>query len=268
MKTSITICRNATLLAALLVSAVQASAAWNTIYEDTFSGLGSTSLNGAAPTTRPGSETWAFNNATALNGFRANGDAIATGGGANGQISALLPFSPLAGSKYQLSGRISLTTATGQWVGLGFSDALTTADGTSGLFAFSALNGISWALHGDTGANSLQAFAGPDTANLVANTFSVNPTDLRIVFDTTGAQWTTTYFATSANLNGGLETQIGNTFAYAVNPTVLGVGFTKGQDVGGIIDNFKLEVEVVPEPTSLALGLLGGLSLLVARRRR
>lgn len=267
MKPKTNLLRHAVCCAALLAGAVNAPAAWNTIYSETFSGLNTTSMIGKAPDIAPGAETWALNNGTMLDAWKADGSALATGGGVLGQSSLLLPFAPVAGNTYQLSGRISLTTATGQWVALGFADRLTTTDGTSGLFAFSALNGVSWALHGDLGANSLQAFAGPDTANLMANTFSVNPTDLRIVLDTTGAQWTTTVFATSANLNGGAELQIG-TFAYASNPTILGVGFSKGHDVGGLVDNFRLEVAVVPEPTVLSLGVLGGLTLLLASRRR
>jgi hypothetical protein len=44
------------------------------------------------------------------------------------------------------------------------------------------------------------------------------------------------------------------------------VGFTKGDLVGGNISNFKLEV--IPEPTVISLGLLGGLALVFAGRRR
>jgi hypothetical protein len=257
------ICATAILVAAISLPATAALV----IYQDDFSGQGSVSLNGQAPDVRPGAETWTINNSTALPlGWRANGDVIATGGGVNGQTAIQLPFTPQPGNIYTLKGRISLTTGTGQWVGLGFSSALTNADGESGLFAFSTIDGFSWALHGDQGANTYQAFGGPETANLTVNTFSVNPTDIRTVLDTTGSQWKTSFFVTSANLNSGNELLAGS-FTYTTNPSINAVGFTKGQSVGGLIDNFSLEVEAIPEPSAALFGALS-LTVVVALRLR
>lgn len=60
--------------------------------------------------------------------------------------------------------------------------------------------------------------------------------------------------------------QLGSTFTYATNPTILAVGFSKHESVGGSVDNFKLEVDAIPEPSSALLGLLG-ISFLLSRRR-
>lgn len=263
MKTNITICCNAAVLAALLAGAVQASAAWNTIYSDTFGG-GATTLNGQAPTVAPGSETWTLNAPLAFDSWKANGSVVG-GAGLLGQSSIQLPFSPVAGNIYQLKVTMDLSSSsTAQWVGLGFSDALS---GNSGAYAYgSGISGYSWMLHTDAGGNQVQAFGGAQIDNFVGWNWSLNPVDMRIVLDTTSAAWKTDFFITSS-ATGASEVTLGS-FTYAVNPTIAAVGLTKVQDVGGFVDNFSLEVQVVPEPTTLALGLVGGLSLLVAAKRR
>lgn len=246
------------LLVSMLAGAIHASAAVSMIYEDSFSGPAGTSLNGQAPTVRPGSETWSFNSASAFEaGFQADGTVNAGGDTAtNGRVAALLPFTPQSGNIYTLSATISATTATSQWIALGFANGLT---GASGLFAFGNINGLSWMLKGDTGTSALQGFAGPATQNIVANTFAGNPVNLRIVLDTTGAAWTTSMFTDA--------TQRGSTYTYTTNPSIQAVGFSKGDLVGGSVDNFKLQVEAIPEPSSVLLGLLG-ISFLTSRRRR
>lgn len=267
MKTNITSYRNAAVLAALLAGAVQAAAAWNTIYLDDFSGSGSTTLNGLAPDVRPGSETWTLNNTTAFDSWKANGSVVA-GGALSGQNSIQLAFSPAAGNIYQLKVTMDLSTsATAQWVGLGFSDALTNPDGTGGAYAYgSGISGYSWMLHTDASGNQVQAFGGAQIANYVGVNWGLNPVDMRIVLDTTGAAWKSDFFITSS-ATGPLEVTLGS-FTYVSNPTIMAVGLTKVQDVGGFVDNFSLEVQAVPEPTTMALGLIGGLSLLVAAKRR
>lgn len=244
------------LLVSMLAGAIQASAAVSTIYEDSFSGSAGTSLAGQAPTVRPGSETWAFNSATSFaTGFQADGTVSAGGGSPNGRVAALLPFTPAAGNTYTLSATLSATLASGQWMALGFADKLT---GASGLFAFGNVNGVSWMLKGDTGSSALQGFAGPATGSIIVNTFAGNPVNLQIILDTTGSQWKTSMFNNAV--------QLGSTFTYATNPTILAVGFSKHESVGGSVDNFKLEVDAIPEPSSALLGLLG-ISFLLSRRR-
>ncbi|MEX1116622.1 MAG: hypothetical protein WEB53_15360 [Akkermansiaceae bacterium] len=243
-------------LVAILAGSFHATAAVSSIYEDTFSGTSGTTLSGQAPTVRPGTETWSFNSATSFaTGFQADGTASAGGVLAAGRVAALLPFTPAAGNTYTLSATISATTASGQWLALGFADKLT---GDSGLFAFGNVNGVSWMLKGDTGSSALQGFAGPQTGGLIVNTFAGGAVNLSIVLDTTGSLWKTSMF------NGA--TQLGSTFTYAANPTILGVGFSKHESVSGSIDNFKLQVEPIPEPSSLLLGLFG-LTFLLPRRR-
>ncbi len=258
-----------TLLSAIACACVApADAAWNTIYSDDFSGSSGTSLNGLAPDVAPGAETWTLNDAGSFDSWKADGSALAGGAGALGQTSMQLPFSLTAGNVYQLSARVAPTSSTGQWIAFGFSDRLTSSAGASGLFAFGQVNGVSWLFYGDTSSGGqFNAFGGPDTANPIGGSYAGGgnlPADFRILLDTTGSLWKTSLFITP---NGGSETQIGSTFNYAANPTINAVGFSKGQNVAGLVDNFQLQVQVVPEPTALSLGLLGGLALLFARRR-
>lgn len=207
---------------------------WVTIYEDDFSGDAGTSLSGATPDVRPGTETWSFQNSTALVGFEADGTAVATGQGVLGQVAALLPFTPEPGRRYRLTGTMN-ATASGQWIALGFADRLTTANGQSGLFAFSPLNGIAWALQAGPGAHASQAFAGPDITDVIFNNFNIGEATWIIELNTSAEQWTVNFF------RGGV--QRGTTHTYLSNPTILGVGYSKGHDVPGYIDNFKLEYQ-------------------------
>lgn len=229
--------------ALLALASPHASAEWSTIYQDDFSGLADTSLRGASPDVRPTTETWQFNNATALDGFMANGMAVNTGGGVNGQISALLPLVPQAGKRYRLSGTMEVTESN-SWMAIGFADRLTTTDGTSGLFAFSSLQGIAWALSTGPGSDFIQCFAGPQNSNIVATLFTSGSKNYEIILETGGVKWTVTYF-----IDGQKS---GETFTYPVsNPNIAGVGFSKNDGVGGSISNFKVEVEdteIEPEP--------------------
>jgi hypothetical protein len=207
---------------------------WVTVYEDDFNGAAATSLNGSAPDIRPNEETWSFQNSTALDGFLADGTAVATGEGALGQVAALLPFTPEPGRRYRLTGTMN-ATASDQWIALGFADRLTTADGQSGLFAFSPLNGIAWAFQAGPGAHSSAAIAGPDLQDVVFNNFNIGEATWIIELNTSAEQWTVNFF------RGGV--QRGTTHTYLSNPTILGVGYSKGHDVPGYIDNFKLEYQ-------------------------
>jgi len=248
---------------ALLAAGSQASAQFTTIYSDNFDG-GATTLAGRV--TPVGSGTWQFNSPTSFaDAFLSDGTMSAGGGAPDGRVAALLPFTPQPGNIYQLKGTISASSGSGQWAALGFASAL---EGASGLFAFGNINGLSWMLKGDLGSQALQGFAGPGANNLIANTFATNPAEYRIVLDTTEPAWTTSLFAKAPNL-GGSEVQVGSTYTYATNPTILGVGFSKGDLIAGSVSGFSLEVEVVPEPSSLALAGLGAVMAgVVCGRRR
>jgi hypothetical protein len=250
----------------LCASVLQASAQWTTIYSDTFSGPAGTSLNGRA--VEFGTGSWTLNNNNSFDSWKADGSTVAGGVGVLGQTAMQLAFTPSAGYKYQLSARIAPSSASGHWVGFGFGDRLTSSDGASGLYAYGDINGISWLFYGDSGSGGqFNAFGGPDVDNPLGGSWTGgnNPADFRIVLDTSEALWKTSLFITPS---GGSEIQIGSTFAYAANPTIAAVGFSKGQNFAGAVDNFKLEAQVVPEPSAMALGLLGGAALLLARRRQ
>jgi hypothetical protein len=89
----------------------------------------------------------------------------------------------------------------------------------------------------------------------------VHSNDILIRLDTTGAQWTTTFF------QGGVQWT--DTYTYTGgNPTINYVGFVNAD--GTAVRNvsaFQL-TQAVPEPSTYALVLGGILPLLVLRRRR
>lgn len=259
------------LAALVLAVALPAAAQWTTIYQHGFGGSAADSLNGVSPDVRPGAQVWTLNNTTAFEAWRADGSVLAGGGVPNGRSAMQLPFTPVAGTRYQLTVALGPVSATdnNQWIGTGFSTALNNADGASGLWAFGAgINGVSWLiLRNPATGGQFDAFAGPATAAGIGGSWAGgNPLAVRVLLDTTDAAWTTSLFVTAANINGGNETQLGATYTYAVNPTINAVGFTKGDLVNGSVSHFRLEV--IPEPSAASLLALGALALGYGRRRR
>jgi hypothetical protein len=88
---------------------------------------------------------------------------------------------------------------------------------------------------------------------------NVGSNDILIRLDTTGTQWTTTFF------QGGVQWT--DTYTYTgVNPTINYVGFVSEGTAVGSVSAFQL-TQAVPEPSTYAL-VLGGIATLLLIRRR
>jgi hypothetical protein len=213
-----------------------------TIYSQTFTG-GSSTLAGTTSTT--GGGTWAGGNILDL-----NGNTYATPG-INGAVS--LPFTPSSGFVYDLSATISMSPAD-NWLGVGFLQD----NGVYGFLPPPSSPNTPTALRRNAGGGDQgwELYPGASTGALTSNNVLVR-------LDTTGAQWKTSFF------QGG--TQIGSTYTYTSgNPTINYVGFVMegaGSGVTGNVSAFQLTA--VPEPSTYALLVAGGVgSLLMFRRRR
>ena len=113
-----------------------------------------------------------------------------------------------------------------------------------------------WFFNSDYYGNA-KAFAfGSDDANAIAIEWGITPdSELSLVLDTTGPQWTV------ASFMGGV--QKGSTYTYATNPTIEYVSLIR-TGASGAISN--LQISAVPEPaTAAVLALATG--LLCLRRR-
>jgi hypothetical protein len=229
------------------------SQAVTTIYYDDFSGSSGTDLAGTAPDIRPGSETWALgtgDSAIPAERWKADGSVLGSSSGGGG-TGGLLPFTPSAGTIYELSLTINPTTTdgTGDWLALGF---LTPSGFPDAPWMFK---------RGDSGSPAFDTstFLGPSTSGGavegVPSGSQPSPTDFRIVLNTTPALWTVEWFIDGSSVR---------TDTYSSNPSITNVGIFRFESVAGSVDNFLLTE--VPEPGSLVLlGL--GLGLLATRRR-
>lgn len=219
-----------------------------TIYLDDFSGLVSTNLNGTAPDTRPGTETWTATNYVNAGspGWRANGSIAAESSGTVLR-GAFLPFTPTTGNVYTYSLDMNTTSAT-SWLAMGF----TAGAGLTTDFYGATTVPAPWLL--DEGAGNTGTFLGTALAGSVGFAATNAQHSYAIVLDTTAALWTATWFRDSVQIR---------TDTYTTNPTINYIGIYKHDDAAGTVDNLSLTV--VPEPGA---ALLGGLGLLALLRRR
>ncbi len=228
------------------------------IFQDDFSGLVTTDLNGLAPDTTPGA-TW-----VAAPFFKANGSFNGTG-------SATLAFNPANGNVYTLD--ISFEAVTGgSWVAFGFANGQGTVAST--LYRFTTENGNqivegrAWGLIRTTGdANNNVTFlqgsqgAAAAASNWASLTTQDAPLDVRVVLDTTDPlDWTTTMFART----GTDPYSVIRAETSLVNTSINSVGFSSSGSTS-TVTNFTLVA--VPEPGSIVLLACGGLFLALRRRR-
>jgi len=248
---------------AAIISLAASHAAAAVIYQENFSGAGA-ALNGKA--VGPTAANWAAGSVFLDNGSVPSlVSATATGQAAH------LPFAPQAGTVYTLEATILNPSA--DWIAVGFFPALAPGGSwtaTSGSMRHTGAGGYAWGLtRNNATANDQEFFNGANTSGALAgvNGDIVNPlapVDVKIVLDTTAATWKASYFlngvqrGTTQNLAAGAVTGIG------------GVGFSRTNSTtatnGGVISRFELSV--IPEPASLALGMVGLIGVGAATRRR
>jgi hypothetical protein len=231
------------MIAALAVMAESSGAAL--IYSENFSGLSSTLLNGQAPQTRPGTETW-----TASASIKADGTAVFQ---AFDEASSFLPFAPIGGQVYTLTATLAQPgprNADGQWGGIGF-----TAGNTVSTAIWRDPNLASpWMLYRNN--DPVVTFTGTGTTGSESEGNFTGTQTLTIVLDTTADLWTAAWKV------GGTSVR---THTFATNPTINYVAFGRAS-AGVDFDSFTLDV--IPEPGSVAMLGIGGLAMLMRRRLR
>lgn len=251
-------------MAACIVFAAATSSHAQLIYFDDFSGLSSANLNGTAPDTRPGTETWTA--ATGAGAWKADGTSTTINN--NPTLSnSFLTFTPSSGNIYELSMLANITTTTSGWVALGFAENNPTSTGFSA-FGGSDVRAAPWTLmrsvNNTSNPSQTVTFQGPGSsvASVAYGTNEGANQLLMIRLDTTGSNWVSTWFVNGDEIRS---------LTYTTNPTINYVGF--GVNVAGnngigntTVDNFQLVA--IPEPSTAAFLAIGLGGLIYFRRRK
>ena len=244
-----------------------------TIYQDSFTGSATLgTLNGKMPNmVDTNNAKWTANSSSSY-GWSDSGYDITTVNDI-GAENAYLPFTPIAGQIYTLSAGLDMTAeglnpnntyaASTFWMGLGFLSS----PGVVGGWTNSGAAASPWVLSGYQGANNV-VFTGPGTGGgqgfSTGTTSGVN--DYSIVLNTGSSLWTyQVYLTNSANTN--LLVGSSSSAPFSSNPNITAVGFENGLGVAQV-SNFSLTDVAVPEPATLGLLAVGGLGLLLLKRRK
>ena len=234
-------------LAGLALAAGSAQAA--TIYSETFNDpTGTIKLNGTEPDDTTGATKWA-----ASTNWNKDGSVDAS---AANDDNAFLAFTPVAGQIYTLTATLNQPTGD-SWAAIGFTEnADTTTTGDSDFWRNTPAATAPWVLYRAADGN-VDSFLGPLTGGTLDEGNHPGGITMSIVLNTEAAAWTAEWFVGASSVRS--ET-------FGSNPTginYVGLGREGGTDV--TFSNFSLTS--VPEPSTTALIGLGGLALILRRRK-
>ncbi len=234
------------------------------IYQDTFNRTGP--LNGSSPTTVNAVDGGSSGATWTAPSWNTDGTEVVLGSGAaNVEGAASLPFTPQAGFIYTISettvwANVPTTgLQNGAWLALGYS----ASNGGGGKQYNQVVNPSAWMLMRSNPAsnNENEAFFGsPSTSIGTAG----GTTDIALVLNTQSSHWTLDWYVNSTSVY---------TATFTTNPTISTVSFgNNGYSNGNsntlsAIQNFTLSADV-PEPAALGLLAIGGVALLLGKRRK
>ena len=244
------------------------------IFQDDFSGAATSDLGGTSPDVSINGSSWITANsrgdAGAAQVFGADGSIIKDGPNSSHDAGALLAYSLSANTIYTLEATFNNNDSG--WVALGFASSDAILDGVNGRHSngsATAFGGYAWGLTRNNSGTDQEIFNGIGTGNPAAGGDFVNPAqpvDFRVVLDTTNtAAITAEYFFNGTQFGG---TQVLEAAAFG---NISFVGISSDGRAGGeaaSITNFSLTAQTIPEPSSLAFLIAGGLAMLGRRRGR
>ena len=232
-------------VATVALSGLTNTASASIIYQDNFTGSSGSPLNGTTPTTDTNRATW-----TADSNWSANGSVTVTSNSSQQYPSAHLPFVPSAGNVYTLSATLSPTT---NWISIGFEGSSGSPWTAPSLAVYVVLT---------SGGYGRTIFNGGVYGSPI---YSGVGKTAQVVLDTTGIDWTAT-----TSYAGTVAYTVTYTGASGANPNPTGISMVNfnDQQASGQVGSFSLTSTSVPEPTSLGLAAVGGLGMLLLKRRR
>ncbi len=249
-----------------VVGLADTASASTTIYNQTFSSTASGVLTGTVPTHDTGNAKWELSGASGSD-WLASGAAPASSG-SYPNAAEYLPLTVQANNIYTLTvtGLSPDVGTTGNWLAVGFlnstSKDLVFGGSTQGPFMLLRDNGY------------IQAFGGPSISagasfNNENNGSGVGPYThggtATVTLNTTGpeSEWTATFA-----YNGSTLGSISYGGATSLPSTDLGVGFASYDSMQGSVGSITLTQTAVPEPAALGVLAVGGLGLLILKRRK